>query len=92
MRFLLALVGLAAVVIVVMMSLGLLTLQTKGGALPTVHVDGGTAPEFHANVATVSVGVKNKTVDVPKVTTTEKQIAVPTISFDKPANGTSAAQ
>lgn len=89
MRFLLALVGLAALVIVVMMSLGLMTLQTKPGSLPSISLNGGSAPQVNANVATVSLGVENKTIEVPTVTTTEKTITVPTMHVNKPGDGTS---
>jgi hypothetical protein len=88
MRALLALIGLAALVVVVMMSLGLLTLQTKPGSLPSLSVNGGTAPEVKANVATVTLGTANKTIDVPTVTTTEKTITVPTMKMEKPGDGT----
>jgi hypothetical protein len=91
MRFLLVLVGLAALIVAGMMALGLMTLQTKPGSLPSVSFNAGTAPVVKANVATVSVGTENKTVDVPTVTTTQKTITVPTVTMNKPAqpdNGT----
>jgi len=84
MRFLLALIGLAAVVVVVMLSLGLMTLKTTPGSLPTVSLNGGSAPSVNANLATVSVGTENKTIDVPTVTTTQKTITVPTVTMNKP--------
>jgi hypothetical protein len=74
MRAILVLIGLAALVLVAMLSLGLITLQTTPGSLPSVHVDKGTAPEVKADVAKLSVGMENKVV------------AVPTIKLDKPAN------
>lgn len=86
MRALLALVGIAAVVVVVMLSLGLLTLKTTPGSLPQVSVNGGAAPTVDANVATVSVGTANKTIEVPKVTTVEKTISVPTVNVNKPVD------
>ena len=94
MRALLALVGLAAVVVAVLLSLGLLTLKTTPGSLPSVSVNGGTAPSVDANLATVSVGTANKTIEVPTVTTTEKMITVPTVTRSKPAetNNSAAAQ
>lgn len=85
MRFLLALVGLAALGVVVLMSLGLLTLNTKAGALPTISLSGGKAPAVEANMATMSFGTENKTIEVPTVTTTTKTISVPTINVTKPA-------
>jgi hypothetical protein len=91
MRALLALVGIAAVVVVVMLSLGLLTLKTTPGSLPSVSVNGGAAPTVDANVATVSVGTANKTIDVPTVTTVEKTITVPTVKMNKPTDAATSA-
>ena len=89
MRALLALVGIAAVVVAILVSLGLLTLKTSPGSLPSVSVNGGTAPSVDANMATLSVGTTNKTIEVPTVTTTEKTITVPTVTMNKPADAAS---
>jgi len=88
MRFLLALIGLAAVVVAVMLSLGLMTLKTTPGSLPSVSLNGGSAPSVNANLATVSMGTENKTINVPTVTTTEKTITVPTVTMTKPGEPT----
>ena len=88
MRALLALVGIAAVVVAILVSLGLLTLKTTPGSLPSISVNGGTAPSVDANMATVSVGTTNKTIEVPTVTTTEKTITVPTVRMSKPGEPT----
>ena len=88
MRFLLALIGLAAVVVVVMLSLGLMTLKTTPGSLPSVSLNGGSAPSVNANLATVTMGTENKTIDVPTVTTTQKTITVPTMTMTKPGEPT----
>lgn len=88
MRFLLALIGLAAVVVAVLLSLGLLTLKTTPGSLPSISVNGGAAPSVDANLATVTIGTENKTVEVPTVTTTEKTITVPTVKMQKPGEAT----
>ena len=88
MRFLLALIGLAAVVVAVMLSLGLMTLKTTPGSLPSVSLNGGSAPTVNANVATVTMGIENKTINVPTVTTTEKTITVPTVTMTKPGEAT----
>jgi hypothetical protein len=85
MRFLLALVGLAALVLIALLAFGMITINGKSGSLPTVKLEGGQAPEVNANMATVNFGSENKTVEVPTVTTTSKTIKVPTISVDKPA-------
>lgn len=84
MRFLLALVGIAALVVVALVSLGLLKLDTKGGALPSVRVDGGKAPSVDAEMGKVEFGTKNKAIEVPTVTTTTKTVAVPTLKVTKP--------
>ena len=93
MRFLLALIGLAAVVVAVLLSLGWMTLKTSPGSLPSVSFNGGSAPSVDANLATVTLGTENKTIDVPTVTTTEKTITVPTVTMSKPgeANNSAAA-
>ena len=67
MRFLLALIGLAAVVVIILLATGMLRLNGTAGTLPTVKLEGGSAPAVTANVATVSVGTENKTIEVPKV-------------------------
>ena len=86
MRFLLALVGIAALVVVALVSLGMLKLDTTAGALPSVSVNGGKAPSVDAKMATVEFGTANKTIEVPTVTTTTKTVAVPTLRMTKPSN------
>lgn len=94
MRALLVLIGLAALIVAGLLALGLLTLQTKPGSLPSVSFNAGTAPQVKANVATMQVGTENKTIEVPTVTTTTKTITVPTVTMNKPAQpgNTAAAQ
>ncbi|MBW6528800.1 hypothetical protein KZ813_18320 [Sphingomonas sp. RHCKR7] len=66
MRMLLALVGIAALVLLAAMMLGFVKFdQTQTAQLP--RLEGGQAPKFEADVAKVSVGTENKTVEVPKV-------------------------
>lgn len=90
MRAILALVGIAALVIVVMMSLGMISLQTTPGSLPTIQA--GQAPTVKAEVGSIDLTTTNKTVEVPTVTTTEKTISVPTIEVRKaPASTASPA-
>lgn len=84
MRFLLALVGIAALVVVGLVSLGMLKLDTKAGSLPTVSLNGGTAPTVDAKMATVELGTHNTSIEVPTVTTTTRTIAVPTLTVNKP--------
>lgn len=77
MRAILVLIGLAALVLVVMMSLGMISFQTTAGSLPTIQA--GQAPTVKAEVGSIDLTTTNKTVEVPTVTTTEKTIAVPSI-------------
>ena len=67
MRFLLGLIGLAAIVLIILLSTGMLRLNGTAGTLPTVKIEGGSAPSVTANMATVTVGTENKTIEVPKV-------------------------
>lgn len=60
MRTLLALLGVAALVVVAAMQFGLINIdQVRPGVVQ--------APQFKADVARVSVGTENKTVAVPTV-------------------------
>jgi uncharacterized membrane protein (Fun14 family) len=60
MRTLLALLGLAALVLVALMQFGMINIdQTSPGVVQ--------APTFKADVARVSVGTEDKTVSVPTV-------------------------
>ncbi|TCP36002.1 hypothetical protein [Sphingomonas sp. BK235] len=66
MRMLLALVGIAALVLLAAMMLGFVKFdQTQTAQLP--RLEGGQAPKFEADVAKVRLGTENKTVEVPKV-------------------------
>jgi uncharacterized membrane protein (Fun14 family) len=71
MRTLLALVGLAALVVVGLMYFGLINIdQTSPGMVK--------APTFTADVARVSVGTENKTVAVPTISVEKPATAQPT--------------
>ncbi|PKP91558.1 MAG: hypothetical protein CVT77_11850 [Alphaproteobacteria bacterium HGW-Alphaproteobacteria-16] len=83
MRGLLAILGLAAVVIVVMMSLGMLSINMAPGSLPTVSMHGGKAPVVAADVGEVGMGTTNKTIQVPTITMENKVIQVPTVEVQK---------
>ncbi len=72
MRFLFALVGIAALLFLGAWALGLVTLdQTRVAEAPAVRVEGGQAPAFSVNVAKVELGTENKTVAVPTVRVTK---------------------
>ncbi|QNA85653.1 hypothetical protein G4G27_17935 [Sphingomonas sp. So64.6b] len=90
MRALLVLIGLAALVVVGLMSFGLLTFNGTAGSLPTVKLEGGSAPKVKADMATISVGTENKTIEVPTVGTTQKTITVPTVKMNTPSSNSAA--
>ena len=84
MRAILALIGLAALVLVVLMSLGMVRVeQTNEMAFPTVTFDGGRAPEFQADVGRVGIGETNKTIEVPTVALENKTVTLPTLEVRK---------
>ena len=63
MRFLLSLIAIAAIVVIVLLWTGMLTL---GGTIGSIKVT-GAAPDISANIATVTLGTENRMVEVPKV-------------------------
>ena len=66
MRFLLILVGIAALVLLAGMATGFINIdQTRTAALP--RLEGGQAPEFKADVGRIDLGTQNKTVEVPTI-------------------------
>ena len=67
MRAILILIGLAALVVVGLMSFGLLKLNATPGSLPSLKVEGGSAPKVDADMAKIVVGTENKTITVPTV-------------------------
>ena len=91
MRGLLAILGLAAVVIVVLMSLGMLSIDMKPGALPAIKFEGGQAPTVAADVGDVGMGTTNTTIQVPTITMENKTIQVPVVEVEK-AQPTPAAK
>jgi hypothetical protein len=91
MRAILAILGLAAVAAVVLMSLGMLSVNMESGSLPTVKFEGGKAPAVKADVGTVGMGTTNQTIQVPTVVMENKTIQVPTVEVEK-ASPTPSAQ
>ena len=83
MRAILAIVGLAAVVLVILMSLGMVNLNMRSGALPEVKLEGGKAPAVKADVGDVDMGYTNKTIQVPTVVMENKTVRVPTVEVEK---------
>ena len=76
MRAILVLIGLAAVVVVILMSLGMLNLQMQSGSLPKVSVNGGELPKVKAETGSIELGTKNTTVTTPTINV--KPAATPT--------------
>lgn len=83
MRGLLAIIGLAAVVVVVLMSLGMLKIEMQPGAFPKVKLEGGKAPTVAADVGDVGMGTTNTTIQVPTITMENKTIQVPVVEVEK---------
>lgn len=93
MRAILVIIGLAAVVVVALMALGMVHIeQTSTGSLPTIAFSGGKAPTFKADVGKVNVGVTNTTVQVPTVGMTNTMVQVPTVNVQKADNSAAPAK
>lgn len=97
MRGLLVLIGLIAIAVVVLISMGMLSFnQSSPGALPSVALDmkGGKLPTIQAETGSVDIGSTNKTVEVPKVQMTNATVTLPTIEVKQApgANPTPAAK
>jgi len=93
MRAILVIIGLAAVVLVALMSLGMVRIQqTSSGSLPTIAFSGGKTPTFKADVGKVNVGMTNTTVQVPTVAMTNATVQVPTVKVEKADNSTAPAK
>lgn len=83
MRTILAILGLAVVVLLVMAWLGMINLNLQSGSLPQVKVEGGQAPAVKADVGEVGMGYTNKTIQVPTVVMENKTVQVPTVEVEK---------
>ena len=93
MRAILALIGIVALVIVVLMSLGFVSVTQKSGAsLPTIEFKGAKAPEFDVDVGKIGVGTTNATIEVPTLTTTNKTVELPVIEVEKAEGAPKAKQ
>lgn len=66
MRGILILLGIAALIVIVLLALGMISFdQEQSAQLPTVKIEGGQAPKFDVDVGKVDVTTTNKTVEVP---------------------------
>ena len=91
MRGFLVLIGLIAIAVVVLMSVGMLKItQSTSGSLPTVAFDmkGGKLPAIKAETGTVGIGTTNTTVNMPTVEMKNTTVTLPTIEV-KQAPGAS---
>ncbi|MBX3563295.1 MAG: hypothetical protein KF730_01845 [Sphingomonas sp.] len=91
MRGLLVLIGLIAIAVVVLMSLGMLKItQATPGAMPSVAFDmkGGKLPEIKAETGSVGIGSTNASVTLPTVEMKNTTVTLPTIEV-KQAPGAS---
>lgn len=85
MRALFALIGVAALLLVGAMSLGIVRVhQTRDAVMPDVALEGGQTPKFQADVANVSLGTEEKTVTVPTIAMKETKVALPALKVEKP--------
>lgn len=66
MRGILILLGIVALVVIALLSLGMISFdQERAAQLPSVTIEGGQAPKFDVDVGRVDVTTTNKTVEVP---------------------------
>jgi hypothetical protein len=94
MRAILALIGLAALVVVVLMSLGMLRItQQQGATLPSISFDakGGKMPQFKAETGEVGIGTSNTTVQVPTIEMKNTTVTFPTIEVKQAGNSAAPA-
>lgn len=79
MRFILVLLGLAALVVVGLLATGMISFDAQGGRLPNISAETGK----------VGIGSTNRTVEVPTVEMRESTVTLPTIKV-QPAPAASA--
>jgi len=64
--------------------------QTQEARMPTVdiEVEGGQAPEFDVDTGSIDVGTTTETIEVPdiEVTTSEREITLPTLEVEPAQN------
>ncbi|WP_188056243.1 hypothetical protein [Sphingosinithalassobacter sp. CS137] len=95
MRAILALIGIAALVLVGLMALGMLRFeQQDDAALPKIRfsMEEGRMPSFKAETGKISVGSTNTTVELPTVEMRNTTISLPTLEVEQASNGTAAAK
>ena len=65
MRAILVLIGLAGLVLVALMSVGMVSIKTTPGQWPTIQ--GGEAPTVKADVGSIDLTTTERTIAVPKI-------------------------
>ncbi len=83
MRAVVTILAIIVVIAIIAVATGFVNLHSTPGSLPKVSVEGGKAPTVAADVGSVDLGTTNTTVDVPKVDTVKKTVAVPTVAVHK---------
>jgi hypothetical protein len=82
MRAILVLIGLLALAVVVLMSVGMLRIeQQQGATMPkiTFNAQGGQLPKFKAETGSIGLGTTNTTVELPTVEMKNTTVTLPTI-------------
>lgn len=94
MRGILVFLGLIALVVVILMSLGMLHINLKSGSWPdvTFNMQGGKLPEIKADTGSVGVGSTNVTVQTPVVEMKNTTVTLPTIEVKQAGNTTAPAK
>jgi hypothetical protein len=62
--------------------------QTETGQMPAVSVRDGQLPKFDLDVGRIEIGEKAQTVDVPTLQMQEREVNLPSITVEKPAETT----
>ncbi|MFZ5748125.1 MAG: hypothetical protein ACOY45_10795 [Pseudomonadota bacterium] len=95
MRAILALLGIAALAVVVLMALGMLRIeQQENASFPKLvfHMEGGKLPSFKAQTGSIAVGTTNKTMELPTVEMKNTTIQLPTIEVHQATNTQAPAE
>ena len=84
-RIALSISTIVVLLLIVAFGIGLLRVdQTQRDEFPRLEISGGQAPKFAIETAKVNVTTADKTIEVPKVVTEKRTVALPTVAVDKP--------
>ena len=84
MRAVITVLAIVVVIAIIAVLTGFVNLRGSSGSMPRVAVEGGRLPSVKADVGSIDLGSRQKTVEVPKVGTEKKTVEVPTLSVQKP--------